>query len=60
MWLAARREPRSPERFRIDAALRVRLAYWRGNASALHRELRQRERDGGHRRRAVYVAPCDP
>ncbi|MGW5455746.1 Mu transposase C-terminal domain-containing protein [Nocardia sp. NPDC003979] len=49
-WVAARRTAStSPEtqRFRIDAQLRVRLAYWRGNASALHRELRQRERGGG-------------
>lgn len=49
-WVAAMRtastSAASP-RFRIDAQLRVRLAYWRGNASALHRELRQRERDGG-------------
>lgn len=50
-WLAARRaaspSERERERFRIDPGMRVRLAYWHGNASALHRELRQRERDGG-------------
>ena len=33
----ARRAKR--DRFRIDEQLRVRLAYWRGNAAALHREL---------------------
>ncbi|MGY5230130.1 Mu transposase C-terminal domain-containing protein [Nocardia asiatica] len=51
-WIAARRADGGPAerestRFRIDAELRVRLAYWRGNASALHRELRAREREGG-------------
>ncbi|MEV3959418.1 Mu transposase C-terminal domain-containing protein [Nocardia sp. NPDC050193] len=50
-WIAARRAElpmdRERARFRIDAALRVRLAYWRGNASALHRELRKRECEGG-------------
>lgn len=41
-WLSARRknEPTPARaRFRIDDQLRVRLAFWRGNAAALHREL---------------------
>ncbi|MEV6322718.1 hypothetical protein AB0M45_16215 [Nocardia sp. NPDC051787] len=41
-WLSARRTKTTPAqrvRFRIDDRLRVRLAYWRGNAAALHREL---------------------
>lgn len=50
-WVAARRAAtpmeRERERFRIDPQLRVRLAYWRGNASALHRELREQEKSGG-------------
>lgn len=50
-WLADRRgavpKDERRARFRIDAQLRVRFAYWRGNASALHRELRERERAGG-------------
>ena len=44
-----RRQPRTSPAFGIDAELRVRLAYWRGNASALHRELVERERGGGPR-----------
>ena len=50
-WVAARRAATAPveerSRFRIDDQLRVRLGYWRGNASALHRELVQREKAGG-------------
>ncbi|WP_246023531.1 hypothetical protein [Nocardia yunnanensis] len=50
-WVAARRAAtpmaHERERFRLDEQLRIRLAYWRGNASALHRELRARERSGG-------------
>ncbi|WP_445944910.1 Mu transposase C-terminal domain-containing protein [Rhodococcus sp. M8-35] len=50
-WVRARRTPPPPPkkrgRFRIDADLRVRLAYWRGNASALHRELLEQEKQGG-------------
>jgi putative transposase len=34
-------------RFRIDDRLRVRLAYWRGNAAALHRELLAEQKAGG-------------
>lgn len=49
-WVAARRHghtPASRDRFRIDDQLRVRLAYWRGNAAALHRELAaEAARDG--------------
>lgn len=40
------------ERFRIDDELRQRLAYYRGNAAALHRDLVQAASDGGRRRRA--------
>ncbi|WP_245720214.1 hypothetical protein [Nocardia uniformis] len=49
--------------------MRVRLAYWRGNASALHRELVQRAHDGGppapslatlHRAIRQDVPPGDP
>ncbi|MGW4126137.1 Mu transposase C-terminal domain-containing protein [Nocardia sp. NPDC004711] len=51
-WVQAGRTPPEPAapprgRFQIDADLRVRLAYWRGNASALHRELLEHARDGG-------------
>ena len=41
-WVSRARSlarPAERERFRIDERLRVRLAYWRGNAAALHREL---------------------
>lgn len=42
-WVARARSqvgpPAERDRFRIDDQLRVRLAYWRGNAAALHREL---------------------
>ncbi|RRQ26222.1 ISNCY family transposase [Rhodococcus sp. Eu-32] len=49
-WLAVRRdkvEPVARQRFRLDNALRVRLAYWRGNVLALHRELVAAEKAGG-------------
>ncbi|WP_342215364.1 transposase [Nocardia cyriacigeorgica] len=49
-WLRARRSQAVPvrrERFSIDERLRVRLAYWRGNAAALHRELVEAEKAGG-------------
>ncbi|WP_431972599.1 Mu transposase C-terminal domain-containing protein [Nocardia sp. bgisy134] len=49
-WLSARRMNAPPvqrDRFRIDDQLRVRLAYWRGNAAALHRELVDQHQDGG-------------
>ncbi len=49
-WVAARRAS-TPEterdRFRTDDALRTRLAYWRGNAAALHRELKAAENNRG-------------
>ncbi|WP_035791320.1 hypothetical protein [Kitasatospora mediocidica] len=35
---------RHPDRFEITPQLRVLLAYWRGNASAVHRELLARAR----------------
>ncbi|WP_157777755.1 hypothetical protein [Nocardia terpenica] len=35
------------DKVRINANFPVRLAYWRGNASALHRELLDREQEGG-------------
>ena len=35
------------DRFSIDDRLRVRLAYWRGNATALHRELIAEHRADG-------------
>ncbi len=41
-WLSSRRKNQptvARARFRIDDHLRVRLAFWRGNAAALHREL---------------------
>lgn len=37
----------SRRHFLIDDELRVRLAYWRGNVMALHRELVDSERAGG-------------
>lgn len=49
-WLAARRGgvgPVTRRRFRLDDRLRVRLAYWRGNVMALHRELVEVEKAGG-------------
>ncbi|WP_280272961.1 hypothetical protein [Nocardia wallacei] len=49
-WLHARRAgvAASPRpRFRIDDELRVRLAYWRANVMALHRELVEAEKIGG-------------
>ena len=49
-WLAARRGgvgPMPRRRFRLDDGLRVRLAYWRGNVMALHRELVEVEKAGG-------------
>ena len=49
-WLAARRagdDPLPRRRARIDDELRVRLAYWRGNVMALHRELVAAESAGG-------------
>lgn len=49
-WLAVRRakaEPIQRQRFRLDDTLRVRLAYWRGNVLALHRELVAAEKAGG-------------
>ncbi|WP_407675005.1 Mu transposase C-terminal domain-containing protein [Nocardia puris] len=71
-WVAARRAAtpmvHERERFRLDQQLRIRLAYWRGNASALHRELREQERNGGppapslstlHRAIRLDVSPGD-
>lgn len=49
-WLAARRAksvPAQRRRFRINDRLRVRLAYWRGNAAAVHRELVTEAEHGG-------------
>jgi hypothetical protein len=49
-WLSARRletPAAQRERFRVDDRLRVRLAYWRGNAAALQRELAEQHRAGG-------------
>jgi len=49
-WLATRRAGIGPvprRRFRLDDELRVRLAYWRGNVMALHRELVAAEKAGG-------------
>ncbi len=49
-WVSARRAEADPvqrDRFRIDDRLRVRLAYWRGNAAALHRELVAEAAGGG-------------
>nr|WP_258081619.1 Mu transposase C-terminal domain-containing protein [Nocardia nova] len=49
-WLAARKAEtpaRQRDRFRIDDRMRVRLAYWRGNAAALQRELVAQHRAGG-------------
>ena len=49
-WVSrARSQARQAERdrFRIDEQLRVRLAYWRGNVAALHRELVAEHAGGG-------------
>jgi putative transposase len=50
-WVTRARVPATPSpparRFEIDDRLRVRLAYWRGNAAALHRELLAEQRAGG-------------
>ncbi|MGO4614713.1 hypothetical protein AB4305_00050 [Nocardia sp. 2YAB30] len=49
-WIAVRRRNLAPpqrNRFRIDDHLRVRLAYWRGNAAALQRELATEATHGG-------------
>ena len=48
-WIAAAMDPdpRGPRRFEIDDALRVRLAYHRGNVTALHAELLEQARAGG-------------
>ncbi|MGW3281156.1 Mu transposase C-terminal domain-containing protein [Nocardia rhamnosiphila] len=49
-WLKARRVGAAPaprRRVLVDDELRVRLAYWRGNVMALHRELVDSERAGG-------------
>jgi putative transposase len=50
-WVARARSAAQPPdergRFRIDDRLRVRLAYWRGNAAALHRELLAEQNAGG-------------
>jgi putative transposase len=50
-WVAAARRrnraPRQRDRFRIDDRLRVRLAYWRGNAVAVQRELAAKTVHGG-------------
>lgn len=48
-WLAqAEAEPRTAERpvdrFEVTSEVRVLLAYWRGNASAVHRQLVARAR----------------
>lgn len=45
-WIADALDPgvRGPQRFEIDEALRVRLAYHRGNATALHAELAEQAR----------------
>ena len=37
----------TPPRFVVDDALRRRLAYWRGNVAALHRELVDAAAAGG-------------
>jgi putative transposase len=39
--------PPSRARFVVDEALRRRLAYWRGNVAALHRELAAAAAAGG-------------
>jgi putative transposase len=50
-WVTRARTPSSNSsqgrRFEIDDHLRVRLAYWRGNAAALHRELLAEAPAGG-------------
>ncbi len=49
-WVSRTRSQTRPaerDRFRIDERLRVRLAYWRGNAAALHRELVAEQAGGG-------------
>ncbi|MEU1523970.1 Mu transposase C-terminal domain-containing protein [Nocardia rhamnosiphila] len=49
-WISARKRrvvPVPRGRFRIDDRLRVRLAYWRGNAAALQRELVEEQQHGG-------------
>ncbi|MGW5922284.1 Mu transposase C-terminal domain-containing protein [Nocardia fluminea] len=50
-WLRAHRAgtaDATPRRgFVVDDAVRVRLAYWRGNVMALHRELVAEEKAGG-------------
>jgi len=61
----SRARPAEPDRFRIDDRLRVRLAYWRGNAAALHRELVAEQADGAPVpslvtvQRAVPLTPRD-
>lgn len=56
-WLAeASRSPqaairpgeRSGDRFEVTREIRVLLAYWHGNASAVHRQLVTRAQTGGH------------
>jgi len=49
-WVAqakGRVQPVGRSRFTVDAALRQRLAFWRGNVAAVHRELVQAAADGG-------------
>lgn len=49
-WLSAHKTETPAaqrDRFRIDDQLRVRLAYWRGNAAALQRELQDQHEAGG-------------
>ena len=49
-WVAQatdRVQPAQRSRFTVDDALRQRLAFWRGDVAAVHRELMQVAADGG-------------
>jgi putative transposase len=49
-WVAqatGRVQPVQRSRFTVDDALRQRLAFWRGNVAAVHRELVRAAADGG-------------
>ena len=49
-WVAQakdRGQPAQRSRFTVDDALRQRLAFWRGNVAAVHRELVQAAAQGG-------------
>lgn len=49
-WVAQakdRAQPVQRSRFTVDAVVRQRLAFWRGNVAAVHRELVQAEAEGG-------------